>query len=122
MPKDATVPPITPDVVLKDYPNITGIFSVTGASVGEVAQVLKDQEKCGQVKVFGFGASQLAIDLMRSNCVTMFVTEKPYALATQAVDAMMGLVTGNATFPATTDLGVVTVTPELLDIFLNSNN
>ena len=122
LPPDATVAALTPDIVLQQYPNLVGIFSVTGASAGASAQALKDVGKCEVVKVFSFGASQQAVDLMREGCLAMFITEKPYTLATQAVDALMGLVNGNSNFPPTTDLGVVVVTPATLDIFLNSNN
>ena len=118
----STVIPATPAETLAQYPDLVGIFSATGRSAAEAALALQEMGKCGSVNISGFGAVQMGVELMRSGCINMFVTARPFALSTQAIDAMMGLVQGKTDLPEITDLGVTIVTLENLDEYLNSNN
>jgi ABC-type sugar transport system substrate-binding protein len=122
LPADATVAAITPDFVLESHPDLVGIFSVTGASAAEVGTALKTKEKCGLIKVFGFGSVHQGVELMREGCIQSFASEKPYQMTSQAIDMMIAYLAGTTDQPKLTDIGVEIVTPETLEAFLKANN
>jgi len=108
--------------LLQAYPDLAGIYGVTGVGVPGAAGAVKQANKCDSVKVGGFDVVPQGIEFMRNGCVAFLVAQRPYGMTAQALEIMTGLAKGDKPESTNIDTGVEVVYPETLEEFLTTSH
>ena len=108
--------------LLQAYPDLAGIYGVTGVGVPGAAGAVKQANKCDSVKVGGFDVVPQGIEFMRNGCVAFLVSQRPYGMTAQALEIMTGLAKGDKPESTNVDTGVEVVYPETLEEFLTTSH
>lgn len=108
--------------LLQAYPDLAGIYGVTGVGVPGAAGAVKQANKCSTVKVGGFDVVPQGIEFMRDGCVAFLISQRPYGMTAQALEIMVGLANGEKPTSTNIDTGVEVVYPEGLEEFLTTSH
>jgi ABC-type sugar transport system substrate-binding protein len=108
--------------LLQAYPDLVGIYGVTGVGVPGAAGAVKQANKCDTVKVGGFDVVPQGIEFMRNGCVAFLVSQRPFGMTAQALEIMVGLAKGEKPTSTNVDTGVEIVYPEGLEEFLTTSH
>jgi ribose transport system substrate-binding protein len=108
--------------LLQAYPDLAGIYGVTGVGVPGAAGAVKQANKCDSVKVGGFDVVPQGIEFMRNGCVAFLVSQRPYGMTAQALEILVDLAKGNKPTSTNIDTGVEVVYPEGLEEFLTTSH
>ncbi|MCP2164189.1 sugar-binding protein [Goodfellowiella coeruleoviolacea] len=98
------------EAILSAHPDIAAIVGINAGDAPGAATALQQSNRCGKVKVAGFDAIQQSRDLMRTGCVQLLVSQRPYGMTAAALQMLVAMTANQP--PATTELdtGVVAIT------------
>lgn len=104
--------------LLQAQPDLDAFFGVTGADVPGAGGAVKQDGSCDEITVAGFDVVPQGIDLMQDGCVHALISQRPYGMTRQALEMLQTLHEGEELEKESVDTGVITVTPDNLDQFL----
>ena len=109
------------ETILQAHPDLTAFVGIGGSDLPGIAGALKSSNTCGTVKAVGFDVVDQGIEAMRNDCVDALISQKPFGMTAQALDTLIKMNAGtwDQADGFVVDTGVVVVTPDTLDSFLN---
>lgn len=99
---------IKTEALLKSYPDLRGIFSVSAEGAPSAATVVEEQHRAGQLVVAGFDDLTGTLDGIRAGVVSFCVVQNTYKMGWLSVEELLAAIQGKA-IPKVIDTGVVFV-------------
>jgi ribose transport system substrate-binding protein len=106
------------EATLQTYPDVTAMFSVSAEGAPAAASVLKQQGKAGKILLAGFDDLKDTLQAIKDGAVSFCIVQKTFKMGWLSVEALNDAVAGK-TLPKVTDTGVLFVTGENLDTYMN---
>ena len=109
------------ETILQAHPDLSAFVGIGGSDLPGIAGALNSSNTCGTVKAVGFDVVDQGIEAMRNGCVDALISQKPYGMTAQALDVLIKMHEGtwDQADGFVIDTGVVVVTPDTLEAFLN---
>lgn len=111
---DASIAMQKTEDMLTSVADLAGIFAANEPAVVGAAQVLKQRNLAGKVKLVGFDASDAEIAALKEGVVQALVVQNPYRMGYDGVKLAVQAIKGEK-IPKRVDTGVLIVTKENLD-------
>ncbi len=99
---------IKTEELLKKYPDLHGIFSVSAEGAPSAATVIKEQRRTGTIVVAGFDDLKDTLDGIRDGSVAFCVVQNTYKMGWLSVEELLAAIDGKP-IPKVIDTGVVFV-------------
>ena len=80
--------------ILQAHPDLVGIFATDDDGAVAAAQATETAGRSGKVKVVGFDSGKPQMDLIKAGTITGSVTQNPYEMGYQAVEAAVDVANG----------------------------
>jgi len=110
---DASIAMQKTEDMLTSVADLAGIFAANEPAVVGAAQVLKQRNLAGKVKLVGFDASDAEIAALKEGVVQALVVQNPYRMGYDGVKLAVQAIKGEK-IPKRVDTGVLIVTKENL--------
>ncbi len=108
---DAAVAMQKTEDMLTAVPDLAGIFACNEPGVVGAAQVLRQRNLAGKVKLVGFDASDAEIQALKDGVVQALIVQNPFRMGYDGVRMAIKAIRGEE-IPKRIDTGVMIVTPE----------
>ena len=115
---DATVATKKVEAVLQNYPDLTGIFAVSGEGAPAAASVMKQQNKVGKIVVAGFDDLKDTVEGIKDGSVAFCLVQKTFKMGWLSVEALLDATKGK-TLPKITDTGVLIVNKDNVGTYMS---
>jgi ribose transport system substrate-binding protein len=106
------------EALLQTYPEVTALFAVSAEGAPAAASVLKQQGKAGKILLAGFDDLKDTLEGIKDGAVSFCIVQKTFKMGWLSVEALLEAVDGK-TLPKVTDTGVLFVTKDNLDTYMN---
>ncbi len=111
---DASVAMQKTEDMLTSVPDLAGIFGANEPAVVGAANVLKQRNLIGKVKLVGFDASDPEIEALKAGVAQALVVQDPFKMGHEGVLMALKAIKGEK-IPTRLDTGVAVVTKENMD-------
>jgi ribose transport system substrate-binding protein len=111
---DASVAMQKTEDMLTAVPDLAGIFAANEPAVVGAAQVIKQRNLVGKVKLVGFDASDAEIRALKEGVAQALIVQNPFKMGYEGVSLALKAIRGEK-IPKRVDTGVLIVTKENLD-------